>query len=278
MAIADLRGYLVDQFESVDGWCWKYTWQPIEFIDRRQRALGAAGPIAEIGVYHGRFFIGLALLKLDHAPHIAIDVFDMQEFSMSGSGTKIRVDKSVSEAQFSTFQSNLKRAGLDGGSIQILRSDSVALSSSEIYKAAGFANKPLFFSVDGCHELTHAYHDIHLAMDLTSQYGLILVDDYLHARWPGVHEAVAKIYFGSAPRFVPLYYVHNKLALCHVNLHHDYFDGLQAYYAEHYREAHVRTVTRYGWRTLTIEPKNGTDVILGLPPGEMTTPATASQS
>lgn len=266
MPIADLRDYLVCQFEAVEGWCWKYVWQPLEFIDQKQRELGATGPVAEVGVYHGRFFLGLAALKKDaSSPHVVIDVFDMQEFSMSGSGTKIRVPKSISSAQLPAFESNLRRAGFKEGDVRIIRADSVALSPGEIREMVDGLRKFLFFSVDGCHEFTHTYHDLHLAIELTSSFGIILVDDYLHARWPGVQEAVAKLYFGGAPRFVPLFYIHNKLALCHVNLHQEFFEGLQSFYAKHHASAHVRTVTRFGWPTLTIEPRVGSNVIVGLP-------------
>jgi hypothetical protein len=267
--IHDLRRYLTTQFERVEGWCWKYTWQPLEFIDARQRELGAHGPIAEIGVFRGRFFIGLASLKSDACSHLALDVFDLQEFSMSGSGTRINVPKEISNQLLSSFRDNIQVAGIRPDAVTIIRRDSVSTTAREIERQIPKFQKFLFFSIDGCHEYTHAYHDLNLALELTATHGLILVDDYLNARWPGAQEAVAKLYFGSAPRFVPLYYVYNKLALCHVNLHQDYFEGLVAFYAKNYPKAHVRAVTRYGWRTLTIEPSSGLDVLVGLPENEM---------
>lgn len=265
MSIDLLRRYLQNHFNSIDGWCWRYSFQPLEWLDRRQRELRAVGPIAEIGVYHGKFFIGLQALKADAYPSLALDVFDMQSFSMAGDGTRIRVPTEISSQQRANFESNLVKADVDLSHVRIIRCDSVAIAVRELLKEVPDLQKFTFFSVDGNHEATQTYHDINLSMELTSEYGLIFADDYLNARWPGVHEAIAKLYFGSFPKYVPLYYLYNKLALCHVNLHDDYFEGLRRFYKESHPSAHVRTVTRYGWRTLTIEPRNGLDVLVGFP-------------
>jgi len=265
-----LQTYLTAHFAEIEGWCWQYNYQPIQYLAQRQAKMGSLGPIAEIGVYRGKFFIGLALVKGKCAPHVAIDVFDMQQFSLAGDGSRIRVPKSVSEPQLDDFRANLRRCGIDPDSITILRADSTSLNGRDIEAAVPGFRKFSFFSVDGCHEFTHAYHDIAIAMELTENSGVIFVDDYLHARWPGAQEAVAKHMFGGAPRFVPLYYIYNKLALCHVNFHQDYLEGLQAFYRENHKDVTLRRITRYGWTSLTIEPKDGMPVLA--PKQQPTTP------
>tara|TARA_R110000850_G_scaffold102932_3_gene212669 strand:- start:3319 stop:5031 length:1713 start_codon:yes stop_codon:yes gene_type:complete len=261
--VSKLNQYLTEGYDKVQGWCWEYNWQPIQFLAQRQEELSnELGPIAEIGVYHGKFFIGLSLLKArSKYQHTAIDVFDMQEFSLAGDGSRIRVPSSISDAQLDKFRSNLKSNNIDPEEICIIRADSTNLLGREIERTVNNFAKYSFFSVDGCHEFTHAYNDINIAMELTDHTGVIFVDDYLHVRWPGAQEAVAKLMFGGAPKFVPLYYVHNKLAMCHVNLHSDYLNGLAAFLQEKHPQTGVRTVTRYGWKTLTIEPKPGTLVL-----------------
>lgn len=261
--IQALNRYITEDYASVEGWCWEYNWQPIQFLAERQKELNDEnGPIAEIGVFHGKFFIGLALIKEDATgQHTAIDVFDMQQFSLAGNGTKIRTSKDVSDKQMAVFRSNIKRYGIDPDGISIIRADSTNLNGRDIERAVPNFSKYSFFSVDGCHEFTHAYHDLGIAMELTDHTGVIFVDDYMHNRWPGVHEAVAKMMFCGAPKFVPLYYIHNKLAMCHVNLHHEYLEGLHKFLIERHPSTPVRRVTRYGWATLTIEPRPGTPVL-----------------
>ncbi|WP_082610182.1 class I SAM-dependent methyltransferase [Bosea sp. Root381] len=262
-SLATLDRYLTEQYVNVEGWCWEYNWQPIQFLAQRQSELSQhIGPVAEIGVFHGKFFIGLNLLKAkSRFTHTVIDVFDMQQFSMSGEGKRIRVPKNISDQQLDKFKFNAVSAGIDVDALCIIKSDSTNLLSREIEAAINNYSKFSFFSVDGCHEFTHAYSDLNLAMEMTDHNGIIFMDDYLHARWPGVHEAVAKMMFCGAPRFVPLYYVHNKLAMCHVNLHNDYLEGLFRFLTERHPATTVRRVTRYGWPTLTIEPKSGSPVL-----------------
>lgn len=259
---AALQNYLSQHYASIEGWCWEYNWQPIQYLAARHREMNTEGPVAEIGVFHGKFFIGLCLLGDGLTPHVAIDVFDMQKFSLSGDGSRIRVPKNSSDAQLETFKSNLQKCGVTLDRVKIIRSDSTNLTPREIERLVPGIGKFSMFSVDGCHEFTHAYNDISLAMELTDNYGIIFVDDYLHARWPGAQEAVAKLMFGGAPKFVPLYYIHNKLALCHVNFHSDYLEGLMEFYRTYHPSSSVRRVTRYGWQSLTIEPKVGAPILV----------------
>ena len=258
---AALAHYISQDYASVEGWCWEYNWQPIQYLAAEQARIGARGPIAEIGVFHGKFFIGLCLLKRGLGPHVGIDIFDQQEYSLAGDGTRIRVPKEQSDAQFGAFRANMERCGVDLGEVSILQTDSTNVLAREIEGRVPGFRKFSLFSVDGCHEFTHAYNDIGIAMELTDSNGIIFVDDYLHNRWPGAHEAVAKLMFCGAPKFVPLYYIHNKLAMCHVNYHHAYLTGLEAFYRSKHPGAGVRRVTRYGWMTLTIEPKVGDPIL-----------------
>ena len=44
------------------------------------------GAIGEIGVHHGKFFVGLAHLAMNHEKLWACDVFEDQALNMGGSG------------------------------------------------------------------------------------------------------------------------------------------------------------------------------------------------
>jgi hypothetical protein len=264
-----LENYLRDHFAQIEGWCWKYVWQPIAYIDGVQRSRGEDGPVCEIGVFKGKFFIGLASLKADQEKHLAIDVFGQQQFNMGGSGSPIIVPTSISQRQRPDFEKNLTTCGVGPQSVSILEADSLAIDASQIRPLLGEHSGFSMFSVDGCHEFTHAYQDTKLAMKLTATSGLIFIDDYYHQDWPGVHEAIAKIHYSEAPRFVPLFYIYNKLALCHVNYHSLYLSGLEQHFKENYPSVVVRPATRYGWKTLTIKPQVGSMVLPGLPASDV---------
>jgi hypothetical protein len=81
---ASLAHYLNNDFSSVQGWCIPHLWQSLWPLREAMRKQGKDGPVAEIGVYHGKFFIGL--VKTMEAPrhNYAIDVFDLQQFNLDG--------------------------------------------------------------------------------------------------------------------------------------------------------------------------------------------------
>lgn len=58
-----------------------------------------------------------------------------------------------------------------------------------------------FAHVDGGHGLEEALHDLRLVADFMIAGGVVVVDDYLHPRWPEVTDAVAK-FLEEDSRFV----------------------------------------------------------------------------
>ncbi len=255
----NLHQYLTQKFDSVEGWCSKFIWQGLEYIDIQQNLDGNYGPVCEIGVFKGKFFIGLALMKAAQGRHVVIDVFENQQFNLSPDSRRMR--RPECDDLRREFEANVERCGLPLTALQIIQADSCGINATEIRSQIQGFQKFLFFSVDGCHGFVHTYNDIMLATALTHSSGLVIVDDYYNAEWPGVHEAVAKLYFSSVPTFVPLFYSYNKLFLCHVNYHEKYLDGLVAHFKKHHPETRTRFATRYGWQTLTVLPKP-TDKIL----------------
>jgi hypothetical protein len=203
-----LLGYLNGPFQKINGWCSPNIWQVIWPIVYFQESIGIKNPVGEIGVFHGKFFIGLMLTKGVNCNY-AIDVFDMQEFNLDGAGV----------GDLETFKANLTECGIAASSVEIIRTDSTSLTYSDIIdirrKSKGFS----LFSVDGCHLPAHTINDIRVAIALTVSQGLIFVDDYTNPHWPGVQEGVAKLFLNECPTFIPLAFAHNKLVLCHLSYH-----------------------------------------------------------
>ncbi|MEM9224718.1 MAG: hypothetical protein AAGB11_20300, partial [Pseudomonadota bacterium] len=86
MSSEDVAAYLDGPFKEIGGWCNPFLWQAIEPLHGAISAAGPPGPVAEIGVFHGKFFFGLVKTAGAEKDNFAIDVFDMQEFNLDGAG------------------------------------------------------------------------------------------------------------------------------------------------------------------------------------------------
>jgi hypothetical protein len=246
-----VKEYLDGPFNSIQGWCVPHLWQIIQPVHEFQLSIGCNRPIAEIGVHYGKFFIGLVKTKQAPKGNFAIDVFDLQQFNLdkSGKGSIERLEK------------NLQACGVPRESVEILRSDSLALSEDELRNIEQKSGQFSLFSVDGCHMVEHTIHDTRLAMRLTASEGIIMVDDYQNPSWPGVQEGVAKLYFTDTPKFLPLLYTGQKLFLAHISYHATYLELIVAFLKKNHPETTIKYVRRFGYDSLTIAP----DTQKGLP-------------
>jgi hypothetical protein len=242
--IADAHRYLVNQFPAVQGWCLPHVWQSIQPLYEMMAEEGPVRPVAEIGVFQGKFFIGLVLTVGASANNYAIDVFDLQQFNLDGAG----------QGDLQALRNNLEQSAIPFDAVQIHQQDSMTISAEDIAvvnrKVGGFS----FFSVDACHMVEHTVNDINLAQQLTAATGIIFVDDYNNPFWPGVQEGVAKMYMTSSPRFIPLLFTSGKLFLCHISYHAKYMDRVSRFVKECFPETELKLVRRYGYDSLTIRP------------------------
>jgi hypothetical protein len=249
----DVLAYLRGPFQQVGGWCSPWLWQLITPLAERQAALGCHAPVAEIGVYHGKFFLGLVKTKGAPAHNHAIDVFDMQQFNLDGAG----------KGDMEQFRANIEKVGLAPGAVTMLRADSMTLGTAEIARIREDSGGFSLFSVDGCHMVEHTINDVRVAMQLTLPEGIIFVDDYTNQDWPGVQEGIAKLYLMDSPRFVPLAVLHNKLFLCHISHHAAYLKHIQAAAAK-ITGARTKLVQRFGYPSLNLFPATASgDAYLG---------------
>ncbi len=241
--LAAVHAYLKGRFAQVDGWCIPQLWQSIQPIDEIQRSNGISGPIAEIGVYHGKFFIGLLKTK-QQANNYAIDVFSMQRFNLDGAGVG---NKEMLKANIALSGSNVE-------DVHLLEADSMALTRSDLQGIWETSGGFTMFSVDGCHTVEHTINDVRIAMELTRHGGVIFVDDYYNANWPGVQEGISKLYLTDSPRFVPLLASCNKLILCHISYHAEFLSYVKNFFKTHFDGTRVKPVKRFGYDTVTISP------------------------
>jgi len=190
--------YITDGQGGVQGWCDDVDMRLIRDISRIQHDAGVTGHGAEIGVHHGKLFILLHLLMQLDERAVALDVFDDQGSNTDQSG---QGDEAV-------FLGNVQRHAPDRPKPEVMRTDSLCIGGTDIEAALG--GKVRLFSVDGGHTPECAEHDMATAQDCVVDGGVIFLDDYSNARWPGVCEGANRFMCGTAPRPVPFAITNSK--------------------------------------------------------------------
>lgn len=242
----DINAYLSEGIHSVKGWCIPQLWQTLWPL---YREIGD-GPIAEIGLFEGKFFIGLCKTFGTGTDNraAAIDVFDMQKFNLDGAGV----------GKIDMVKRNLATHGIEESAVEFVQADSLALTHQDADRMIADIGQFHFFSVDGCHEVVHTVNDIEFAMSVTANHGIIAVDDYTNADWPGVQEAVARMYLNRDFRFIPLAVTCNKLLLASYSYHAHYLRAIEKYLVKAHPKTRFKKVRRFGFESITIRPNMNT--------------------
>lgn len=200
---------------TVAGWLEPEVLPIMEVLDAAQRAEGVAGAVAEIGVHHGRFFIGLSLLNRPGESSVAIDVFEDQELNVDDSGS----------GNLAQFRKNVERWS-SPSSVVIHQGDSTKVDPAALQELAG--GRIRLFSVDGGHTESIVLSDMKLAEATLTPGGIVVGDDVFNEWWPGVCTGTQR-YLAEGGALVPFAVGFNKV-----------FFALPDY-AERYRETLRRT-------------------------------------
>src|SRR3974377_1552108 len=81
-----LDAYAKDGHKRVEGWLLPMAIELIRELAECEQEMGIHGPACEIGVHHGRLFLLLHLLTHPPERSVAIDLFEMQDENVDGSG------------------------------------------------------------------------------------------------------------------------------------------------------------------------------------------------
>jgi hypothetical protein len=138
------------------------------------------GAIGEIGVYHGKLFILLDLLRRPGESAVAVDLFDLQHLNIDRSG----------EGDRQVFEANLARHSSGPANVRIHSADSTTITADDLIAWAG--GRYRLFSVDGGHSAEITQNDLALASQVLADDGVLILDDYFNARWPGVSEGTCR--------------------------------------------------------------------------------------
>jgi hypothetical protein len=218
MTVDRVKHYIATGFEQVTGWCSPIFLEIVAHLAEEMDAAGVRGGACEIGVYYGKFMIGLAN-AVDGRPSLAIDLFGHQAENIDYSGAgKADLMESFQESA----------AKYAPGPISCMCINSFALTVRDEISILGNFGPFQIFSIDGGHQAEHVINDYNFAQRVTHHGGIIIVDDITNPSWPGVMEGVARIFVGNSPKFVPLMLGHNKLVLAGVTFHKKYLRATAA--------------------------------------------------
>jgi hypothetical protein len=222
MSTARFRRYALAGNYTVQGWVEPRVLWLVGALAQRQRELGVRGSTVEIGVHHGRLFIGLSLTATTGEPLIAIDLFADQLHNVDGSG----------KGDEAAFRRNLSLHGVNPSAVTIVGADSTTLGGEDVCSLGGVSAR--LFSVDGGHTAEIVEHDMHTAFDSLTAGGIIIADDVFNASWPGAIEGTLH-FLDEQPGCVPFAIGFNKVL---------FTDG---YHADEYRRVVQRVAIHRQW-------------------------------
>ena len=151
-----VRGFLTDGAAAV-----------MIAVLKLQAEQGIFGHMAEIGTYHGKTFIGLALALRNEERLLGVDIFEERGSDFEPS-----------------LRANYRAFGIPDEKIRLHRGPSTGLN---IPQWQALVQGPArFIHVDGDHTRKAVYHDLTLAASSLVPGAVILVDDVFHPWFPDV--------------------------------------------------------------------------------------------
>jgi hypothetical protein len=185
----------------VKGWLEPGAAQAITLLSKEQQNANQSGPVAEIGVHHGKLFILLYLLSSKNDLAVAIDLFSHQDLNVEGSGA----------GDLKRFKRNLNRHA-DTSRLVIHEGDSTKLTAERLLE---LGHGPFsLVSIDGGHTAEITAHDLATAEGAIGRGGIIILDDCFNEAWPGVSEGVNR-YFSELRSIIPFGIGAGKTFFCH---------------------------------------------------------------
>lgn len=174
--------------------------------------LRGQGPIAEIGVYRGKY---LSVLR-----------------AAAGDATRIVGYDTYPRDQQEVILRDLREAFGDVDNIHLVKADSTTLTPDRVIRECG--GRPAFVSIDGSHEAGPVESDLRLATDVLADGGIVAADDFLNPFAVGVNEAFYRYQLASPPDdpLVPFAFVTNKLFLCQRTAAPDYLESVHSFVSE----------------------------------------------
>lgn len=216
----------IKEMDSIYGWLLPSAAEIISHTQYHQTRLGISGDCMEIGTFHGRLFVLLALGMQPDERAVGIDIFEDQHLNKDASG-------------FAFGEHVLRKNVIDWEpqcSTEILKLDSSTLGN-EFIAAYGTMR---WISVDGSHTMEATASDLRLAERCLIPGGIVAVDDMYRVAWSGVTAGIFK-YLYDGGKLVPFAIIPNKLLLTTDTAHAELYKAELDSIFPHYHAPHGRT-------------------------------------
>ena len=158
-------------------------------LDAVHESRGVRGALVEVGVFHGKSFMPLALLRQPDERCVAIDCFEDQSVNIdrSGEGDGVAFRANVD----ATMRVCCEVGDGDGDDaredwLAVLEMDSRLLADDGAPLARAAGSPARLFSIDGCHTAEATAADLRTASSAMHPEGVVVVDDAFNPDWPGV--------------------------------------------------------------------------------------------
>lgn len=155
---------------------------------------------------------------------VAVDVFEHQIYNYDNSG---KGDKS-------SFINNINRIFNNRNiysKIRIITADSTKLTNNNYLSYVDNNFKYRIISIDGCHTKYATMIDMSNAIQILSDDGIIIIDDYHNSFWPGVKEG-CDLFMKDNSDYRGVFDSYNKYIICHKNYYNIYKTLIEQYNLE----------------------------------------------
>ena len=180
-----IAAYCLRGHENVAGWlqpgATSLIWSLVE-VQKHERI---SGDIAEIGVWHGKLFILLSLSLAPSEKANAVDPFEMPGYPNF----------------IAAFQRTLAQFEIPPEKVVThqMRSEQIPLGQASSFLGGSVR----LISLDGEHRRVSIVHDLRLAKEVLSDFGVVIVDDISSAWAPSVTEGIIDFLRQDAGDLVP---------------------------------------------------------------------------
>jgi len=189
--------------------------------DAFHQSRGILGAVGEIGVFLGDYLFAIGLCARPNEAIVAVDLFEDQTANFDGSG---RHDKG-----FDHFRDIHGKWIKSGAPLKFLKGDSLNVTQADMLSASD-GHRYRLLSIDGGHTHYHTVNDMLLAESVLCHGGVVILDDYTNAGWPGVAEGVGRYFLQTPRRTLAPFFLHwNKLLMTTESMHAElleHFDSM----------------------------------------------------
>ena len=211
----------LEHLDEVEGWLSPHSAAFIADLANLQTELGILGSLGEIGVHMGKLFILLRLSAQAGEKCFAIDVFNDQHLNVDFSGAASR----------EAFLRNVELWVGTAHDLHLIQASSLTVSPNDVLKEGGRAR---MVSVDGGHTAECALNDLSLAEGVLAEHGIVVLDDFFNAYWPGVATGATRYLQSSKSRLKPFMISPNKIFLAFSHSHASYRTWMREHHARYF--------------------------------------------